>query len=41
VADYVDRWWQEQQRANDSVKSMWERYRTRADEIGSAVRKKL
>jgi len=39
--DYVDRWWKEEQMANDFVKSMWETYRDNADEIGAEVRKKL
>ena len=38
--DYVDRWWDEEQQANDFVKSMWKRYRQQADEIGAKVQKK-
>jgi len=29
--DYVDRWWQEEQKANDFVTSMWKAYREKAD----------
>jgi hypothetical protein len=39
--DYVDRWWKEEQKANDFVRSMWEMYREKADEIGAGVQKKL
>lgn len=38
--DYVDRWWNEEQKANDFVKSMWEMYRDKADVIGAAAKKK-
>ena len=38
--DYVDRWWDEEQQANDFVKSMWKQYREQADEIGAKVQKK-
>ncbi len=38
--DYVDRWWEEEQQANDFVKSMWKQYREQADEIGAKVQKK-
>lgn len=33
--DYVDRWWDEEQQANEFVKSMWRQYRQQADEIGA------
>jgi hypothetical protein len=36
--DYIDRWWEEERQANDFVKSMWQRYRQKADEIGANVR---
>ena len=39
--DYVDRWWKEDGKANDFVKSMWGLYRDRADAIGAAVQKTL
>ncbi|MCY2995492.1 MAG: hypothetical protein NTY19_47655 [Planctomycetota bacterium] len=38
--DYVDRWWDEEQQANDFVKAMWKQYREQADEIGAKVQKK-
>ncbi|MCY2995291.1 MAG: hypothetical protein NTY19_46630 [Planctomycetota bacterium] len=37
--DYVDRWWDEEQQANDFVKSMWKRYREQADRIRAGVQK--
>jgi hypothetical protein len=39
--DYVDRWWQEEKKANAFVASLWEMYREQADEIGTEVKKKL
>jgi hypothetical protein len=38
--DYVDRWWQETESANDFVKSVWTTYRGQADTIGAAVQAK-
>lgn len=38
--DYVDRWWQESESANDFVKTVWTTYRSQADAVGAAVQAK-